>query len=162
MKQRDNGHGYMFVSFSVNGKRIYLYVHRIVAICFIPNPNNYLEINHIDCNRVNNRLDNLEWCTHQENMTYSNKLGHMVNGNPGHHVIAVNPETSEVFWFESQREAGRQLGFYQSNIRSVLKGQYAQTGGYWFCDADENAVEKVRAKFGDEVANKVERLMSKN
>ena len=39
-----------------------LLVHRLVAMNFIPNPNKYLEINHKDCNRLNNRVDNLEWC----------------------------------------------------------------------------------------------------
>lgn len=41
----------------------------------------------------------------------------------------------------------------------VVKGKLNQAGGYWFCNADENAVEKVRSKFGNEVAREVEKLM---
>ena len=65
LRQYNDGRGYMQVSVSVNGKRITLKVHRIVAVCFIPNPNGYPEVNHIDCDRSNNRVDNLEWCTSQ-------------------------------------------------------------------------------------------------
>lgn len=62
-------------------------------------------MNHKDSNPKNNAVSNLEWCTRQENISYRDKLGHYVNNNPGHPVIAINPETSEVLWFESQREA---------------------------------------------------------
>lgn len=74
-------------------------------------------------------------------------------------VIAINTETSEAFLFKSQSEAARQLGVSQGNVNNVLKGRYKKTKGYWFCYADENAVKKVRVKFGDKVARKVEELM---
>ena len=53
-------------------------VHRLVAECFIPNPNPvfYTEINHKDCNRANNNVENLEWCTHSENIKYAAELKH--------------------------------------------------------------------------------------
>lgn len=162
LKQYDDGHGYMFVHFYVNGKTVNLKVHRIVAICFIPNPDNLPEVNHIDCDRTNNRLENLEWCTHQENIAYRDKLGHFVNNNPGRPIFAVNLETSKVLWFESQREAARQLGVNLGHLNSVAKGKLNKTGGHWFCYADENAVGKMRTKFGDKVAEKVEKLMNAN
>lgn len=162
LKQWKSNSGYMLVSFCANGKQVKLLVHRIIAITFIPNPNNYPEVNHIDCDRANNRLDNLEWCTHQENITYSNKLGHLVNNNPGKPVIAINPETSEVFFFESQHEAARQLRVSVGNMNSVIKGKhhYKTAGGFWFCYADEKAIEKVRAKFGDKIAKEVEKILN--
>lgn len=156
LKQQLLPNGYIQVRFGVDCKYVHLYIHRAVAICFIPNPNNYPEVNHIDCNRINNRVDNLEWCTPEYNIAYREKHGIALN----HPVIAINPETSEVFRFESQSEAGRQLGADQSAIAKVTKGKlYKTTGGCWFCNVDENAVEKVRIKFGDEVAKKVEDLM---
>lgn len=77
-------------------------------------------------------------------------------------VIAVNTETFEVFCFESQQEAARQLGVNRGNIGSVARGQRNRAGNYWFCYADENAVEKIREKFGGEIANKVKELMEHN
>lgn len=162
LKQWNNGRGYLCVSLHLSGKTIHLYVHRVIATSFLPNPNNLSEVNHIDCDRTNNRLDNLEWCTRQENIAYRDKLGHGVNNNPGQPVIAVNPETSEVFWFKSQSEAARQFGISQGNIPQVIKGHYNTAGGYWFCCVDEKTVGKTRVKFGDKVAHEVEKLIGEN
>lgn len=52
------------------GKKHNVYVHRLVAYNFIPNPNNYPVVNHIDENRSNNDVSNLEWCTYSYNNTY--------------------------------------------------------------------------------------------
>lgn len=54
--------GYVYVSISKNSKSYNIRVHKLVAKAFIPNPNNYNQINHIDGNKQNNRVDNLEWC----------------------------------------------------------------------------------------------------
>lgn len=163
LRQRLRPDGYMDVTLSMNGKKFNLYVHRVIAASHLPNPNNLLEVNHIDCDRTNNRSDNLEWCTHQENIAHRDKLGHTAKHNaPKKPVIAVNPETSEVFWFESQCEAGRQLGVFQQHIKDIIKGRRNTTHGYYFCNADETAVEKVRSKFGDNIANKVEKLLNEN
>lgn len=63
--------GYCSVElFEKNGKSKRLLVHRLVAAAFIPNPNNYTEINHKDENPLNNCVDNLEWCTHLYNMNF--------------------------------------------------------------------------------------------
>lgn len=153
----------MQVQFGMDGKYVYLRVSRAVATCFTPNPNNYPEVNHIDCNRTNNRADNLEWCTRQENIAYRDKLGHTAKHNaPKKPVIAVNQETSEIFWFESQSEAARQLSVDVRHVNHVIKGKYRQTGGFWFCYADNTAIEKTRTKFGDKVADKVEKTMNKH
>ena len=67
LKQQCGRGGYMYVAFGANGKKVNLRVSRVVAITFIPNPNGYSQVNHIDCDRSNNRVDNLEWCTSQYN-----------------------------------------------------------------------------------------------
>ncbi len=159
LKQRLRFDGYMDIQFQVNGKKINLKVHRIVAICFIPNPNNYPEVNHIDNDRTNNNVSNLEWCSSQYNQNYKKNFGTSPAEVQGRPVIAVNPETSEVLYFGSRSEASRRLGVNRGSLSSVVKGKLNQTGGYWFCNADEKLVEKARAKFGDEIAKKVEELM---
>ncbi len=67
----------LIVNLSKNKTRNAFRVHRLVAETFIPNPDNKPEINHIDFNPLNNRVDNLEWCTHKENMNWSAKSGRM-------------------------------------------------------------------------------------
>lgn len=64
--------GYLKVGLSKNGKTKYYFVHRLVAQVFIPNTNNKPCVNHRDCNKMNNNVDNLEWCTYKENNSYKN------------------------------------------------------------------------------------------
>lgn len=58
-------------------KRVDMYIHRLVALAFIPNSENKRFVNHIDTNRSNNHVDNLEWCTSKENNQHSMNLGHL-------------------------------------------------------------------------------------
>lgn len=67
--------GYKQVNLSKNGKYTTYKIHRLVALTFIPNPNNYPVINHIDGDKQNNRVDNLEWCTRSENDLHAFRLG---------------------------------------------------------------------------------------
>lgn len=67
--------GYKYISFKVEGKIKNFYIHRLVAIHFIPNPKNKLQVNHIDGNKSNNHINNLEWCTPRENSQHSYDIG---------------------------------------------------------------------------------------
>ena len=71
MHQTDNGHGYLIVGLTKDGKRKNYYVHRLVAGAFIENPFNYEVVNHIDYNKKNNNATNLEWCEQKENIKHS-------------------------------------------------------------------------------------------
>lgn len=71
----DNGHGYKQVFVCVKNKRYMRYVHRLVAECFVPNPDGAPEINHKDGNKANNNADNLEWCTSRENKIHAIRTG---------------------------------------------------------------------------------------
>lgn len=66
-----------------NGRRVDRYVHRLVAETFIPNPSRKPCVNHKDCDRSNNRADNLEWVSYKENNDYTLKVGRMKRGTDG-------------------------------------------------------------------------------
>lgn len=62
-----NNKGYVCLSLYYNGKTYHPTIHRLVAKAFIPNPNNYEQVNHKDCNKENNSVENLEWCNQRYN-----------------------------------------------------------------------------------------------
>lgn len=74
--KQTNSFGYLYVKLKLkeNSKRIR--VHRLVAEAFIPNPNNYPVIDHLDCNTQNNNVNNLRWCTQKDNCNNPNHLKH--------------------------------------------------------------------------------------
>ncbi len=75
IKPKISTDGYYFVNACKNGKQKPLYYHRLVALLFIPNPENKLEVNHIDGNKGNNCITNLEWCTNKENVRHAHDIG---------------------------------------------------------------------------------------
>lgn len=77
LKERICKMGYPVVSLSKDSKAKSVRVHRILALAFIPNPENKPCVNHIDNNPMNKSLDNLEWCTQKENMQHASKQGRM-------------------------------------------------------------------------------------
>lgn len=66
-----NNKGYLCINLYKDSKVHKYQIHRLIALAFIPNPDNLPEINHIDGNPLNNSLANLEWCTHQYNMQHA-------------------------------------------------------------------------------------------
>lgn len=78
LAQNKTKNGYMLVTIKdIQNKSKYkaFYIHRLVAQAFIPNPNNLPQVNHKDGNKLNNCVDNLEWCTHSENMQHALRTG---------------------------------------------------------------------------------------
>ncbi len=76
---RKNGYdkdGYQILPLNNNSKKYIRKIHRLVAEAFIPNPENKKCVNHKDCNRWNNNVNNLEWCTCKENVLYCKKMMH--------------------------------------------------------------------------------------
>ncbi len=148
-KRCGNGHGYLQVNITVNGKRATKSVHRLVAQAFIPNPDNLPQVNHRDCNRKNNGVSNLEWCDNSYNMKYKEKFGVSQTEAAGHSLFAVSLSTLEISHFRSHHEASQELRVCASNISKVIKNKYKQTGGYWFVNDDENADDIIKRKLND-------------
>ena len=69
--------GYLQIDISFDGRkrknRKHFFIHRLVAEAFIPNPDNFTQVNHKDEDKANNRVDNLEWCTNEYNANYGTK-----------------------------------------------------------------------------------------
>jgi hypothetical protein len=87
LKPLKTNRNYYRVDLKQNQKNKYVSIHRLVAEAFIPNPNNYSVVNHIDCDTSNNRAENLEWCTQSYNIKEAFRLGtakpyrhHYING----------------------------------------------------------------------------------
>lgn len=78
LKSGDRVGGYVHVGLTKNGRSKTIRVHRLIAETFIPNPENKPQVNHIDCNKQNNRVSNLEWCTRQENIDHAVDNGLMI------------------------------------------------------------------------------------
>lgn len=76
LKPNDNGKGYKYYSLRVNGGKVkHVYAHRVVAEVFLCNCFDLPEVNHIDGNKSNNCVDNLEWCTRSENLVHAHRTG---------------------------------------------------------------------------------------
>lgn len=85
LKSNTNECGYMIVSLYKDKKCVHARVHRLVAQAFIPNTENKRCVNHIDGNKANNAVSNLEWCTHSENMYHAYQKGLWKSWNEGKH-----------------------------------------------------------------------------
>lgn len=75
VKQRLNADGYLIFTVGKNGKRRQVSTHREIAKAFVPNPNNFPVVDHLDNDRSNPAASNLEWCTHQTNISRSYERG---------------------------------------------------------------------------------------
>lgn len=75
LKSFSDTSGYQYVECYKDGKKHRFAVHRLVAMAFIPNPENKKEVNHKDGNKLNNHVDNLEWVTSSENCTHAERSG---------------------------------------------------------------------------------------
>jgi hypothetical protein len=143
LKQFRKPNGYMKTGVSIGGgKMVYFNVHRVIASCFLPNPDGLPQVNHKNCNPSDNRVENLEWCTASYNQQYREKYGVSMTEALGHPLRAYNLETFEEQRFSARREAERELGVNQANIWSVLKGKKPQSNGYYFTEDDSEVTKE--------------------
>lgn len=134
LKFGKNTNGYLNVSLCKEGKKKWLLVHRLVAFHFLPNPNNYQDVNHKDENKTNNCVNNLEWCSREYNCNYgtrNERVGETnTNGKCSKQVIQYDLEGNEINRFPSTIEIERLFGFSCSSISKCCNGKLKTAYGY--------------------------------
>lgn len=142
LKQHENNRGYLLVKIPVGEKWVTKSAHRLVAQTFIPNPDSLTEVNHKNCDRHDNRVSNLEWCSHSYNIQYRDKFGKSI----GHPVFVINLTTLKVSNYPSQSKASIALGINSGSVNAVISGRTKQAHGLWFTNADDKAVDLTKQK----------------
>ena len=127
LKPRDNGFGYMQVALYKDGKMRNFKVHKLVALAFLPNPRNLKELNHINEIKSDNRVQNLEWITHKDNINHgtgNQRRAAKLNKK----VYCVELDRT----FKSVSEAANQLGLWEASISRCCTGKQKTTGKLHF------------------------------
>ena len=138
---------YASVTLTKNRKSMTKRVHRLVAEAFIPNPNNCSDVDHIDCNKLNNRADNLRWCSHADNMRYAkeNNCFHPVpysERSEWYRERSASANRRPVIRSDGKRyksttDAAKDLGVSRSAVSHVLRGLTQTCQGYSFTYAEK-------------------------
>lgn len=146
-----NDDGYPAFNFCYAGKKKSARVHQVVAKVFIPNFDKLPEVNHIDENKSNNHVSNLEWCSREYNMNHGTGMDRMKehpNQKRRHEeskepIVGVKIADSSTIHFESISEAHRK-GFKRRNLWSALNGRDASHKGHVWCYEDEYSPDKIK------------------
>lgn len=127
MKSFERG-GYLAYWLSNNSKRDKISIHRLVAMHFIPNTYNKPFVNHKDCNKYNNRADNLEWCTREENISHAKEMNRYKKGQELSTNKLKPSDISEIrekyipYKYSTVR-LGKEYGVNSTTIWDIVKGK---------------------------------------
>jgi predicted XRE-type DNA-binding protein len=129
LKPGNNGKGYLYLTFRKEGEAKNQTIHRLVANAFLDNPENKRCVNHKDGNKLNNKVSNLEWNTHIENMQHAYKTG--LRNQTGEKNHSTNLKDIEVCQIKDllnskrfyQREIGKFYGVTRATITGIARGK---------------------------------------
>lgn len=122
-----NDFGYRRASLYVNGKTLYRQAHRLVAQAFLPNPEGLPLVNHIDGNKLNNHVSNLEWVTAKEN---AEKIVHPATNNTrrSRKVVQLSREGEMIKIWDSLKQAASELNLSANSISNACKNAGKKCG----------------------------------
>lgn len=130
-KQQMNKHGYLYVELlDEEKKNNTCYVHRLVAEAFVPNPDGYPIVNHIDECCVHNSADNLEWVSYKDNSNHGTRNERIVRKRKIP-VIAFDSYGDTCFRYPSRYDASRDIGVSEPSIRAAMKNHNKCKRLYW-------------------------------
>lgn len=125
MKLREDKDGYLEVGMYKDGKRYFRRAHRVVAEAFIPNPKHLPQINHKDGNVKNNNVDNLEWCTCQDNLLHSFRvLKRKPSITTAKIIKLTNKQTKETLYFSTEKDCAFYLNMSYEHLNKLLTGYH--------------------------------------
>lgn len=123
-----NKKGYLKLNIWQHGKRKGVFLHRVVAKTFIPNPKGFPQVNHIDGNKENNAVSNLEWCDDSRNLTHAHKLGLRSsegnrNGNAKLHDWDVKAMRESYKMGVPTKTLAQLFGVHQTTVQRAISGK---------------------------------------
>lgn len=128
--------GYALYTLTYNGKRIRTCAHRLVALAFIPNPDNKPYVNHKDGNKLNNSVENLEWVTASENTVHAIKTGLISERDiteriaKNQHKVWRKVKRGDGVIFPNVKAAAESVGAKPQNVGGVCRGIKKTCRGY--------------------------------
>ena len=129
LKSHLNHNGYLKHSLYKHDKQKELFLHRIIAIAFIDNPEKKPQVNHIDENKLNNDLSNLEWCTERENLIHGTRTKRVAE-KLSQKVIKLDLNDNILNVFKSMGQAERETGVPRSGISACCNGKRKSAGRF--------------------------------
>jgi len=109
--------GYREILLTINGKRRYFLLHRLVALAFIKNPNKYKTVNHIDCDKLNNHVNNLEWNSYSQNLIHARDNGLL--------KTKIDRDLAKKIKYSkgTYREIAKEFGISKTHVGCIKQGQ---------------------------------------
>lgn len=123
--------GYLAINLYKDKRCKHFYIHRLVAESFLENENGYKEVNHIDCDKTNNSIENLEWCDRKRNLKHSYENGLKRQGELHGMSKLKNNEVEEIrrqFGIKTQKELAIEFNISQSTISAIKTGRLWKVG----------------------------------